>query len=56
MNNFASQEKSGIDWIFDSGASSHMSSTMLSACTPSPFSSITLGDGSFITIYGVGHV
>jgi hypothetical protein len=39
------------------GASSHMSasSTMLSSCTSSPFSSITLGDGSSIPISNVGH-
>jgi hypothetical protein len=30
-------------------------STMLSSCTSSPFSSITLGDGSSIPIYSVGH-
>src|SRR4051812_14456961 len=47
MNNFAAQGNSGTDWIFDSGASSHMSSsnTMLSTCIPSHFSSITLNDG-----------
>jgi hypothetical protein len=39
MNNFAAQGNSGTDWIFDSGASSHMSasSNLLSSCTPSPF-------------------
>jgi hypothetical protein len=56
MANFSSQGNSSIDWIFDSGASSHMSSTMFSSCTPSHYSSITLGDGSSIPIYGVGHV
>jgi hypothetical protein len=57
MNNFAAQENSGTDWIFDSGASSHMFSShnMLSNCTSTPFSSITLGDGSTIPIYCVGH-
>jgi hypothetical protein len=57
MNNFAAQRNSGIDWIFDSGASSHMfaSSTMLSSYTSSLFSSITLGDGSSIPISNVGH-
>ena len=46
-----------MDWIFDSGASSPMSNSrnMLSSCTPSPFSSITLGDGSLIPIHCVGH-
>ena len=46
-----------MDWIFDSGASSHMSAShnMLSSRTSSPFSSITLGDGSSIPIYCVGH-
>jgi hypothetical protein len=41
----------------DSGASSHMSfsSTILSSCTPSPFSSTTLGDGSSIPIHCVGQ-
>ena len=57
MNHFATQGTSGMDWIFDSGASSHMSnsSTMLSNCTSSPFSSITLGNGSTIPIYSTGH-
>uniref|UniRef100_A0A453TCD5 Retrovirus-related Pol polyprotein from transposon TNT 1-94-like beta-barrel domain-containing protein n=1 Tax=Aegilops tauschii subsp. strangulata TaxID=200361 RepID=A0A453TCD5_AEGTS len=57
MNHFAAQGTSGMDWIFDSGASSHMSnsSTMLSNCTSSPFSSITLGNGSTIPIYSTGH-
>jgi hypothetical protein len=57
MNNFAAQDNLGTDWIFDSGASSHMSSsnTMLSTCIPSYFSSITLGDGSSIPISCVGH-
>jgi hypothetical protein len=55
MNNFAVQENSGMDWIFDSDASSHMSNSrnMLSSCTSSPFSSITLGDGSLIPIHCV---
>ena len=49
--------RSGTDWIFDSGASSHMSASnnLLSSCTPSPFPSITLGDGSSIPIYCVGQ-
>jgi hypothetical protein len=57
MNNFASQGTSCTDWIFDSGASSHMSasSTLLSSCTTSPFPSITLGDGSTTPIYCVGQ-
>jgi hypothetical protein len=57
MNNFATQGISGMDWIFDSSASSHMSSSrnMLSSCTSSPFSSITLGDGSLIPIHCVGQ-
>jgi hypothetical protein len=57
MNNFAAQGNSGMDWIFDSGASSHMSNSrnMLSSCTSSPFSSITLGDGSLIPIHCVGQ-
>jgi hypothetical protein len=57
MNNFAAQGNSGTDWIFDSGASSHMFSShnMLSNCTLTLFSSITLGDGSTIPIYCVGH-
>jgi hypothetical protein len=56
MNNFAAQGNSGTDWIFDSGASSHMSasSNLLSSCTLLPFPSITLGDGSSIPIYCVG--
>ena len=47
MNNFTLNNE-GTDWIFDSGASLHMSSNMnlLSACFPSPFSTITIGDGS----------
>ena len=55
MNNFAAQGNSGTDWIFDSGASSHMSasSNFLSSCTH-PFRSFTLGDGSSIPIYYVG--
>jgi hypothetical protein len=57
MNNFAYQGTSGTDWIFDSGASSHMSasSTLLSSGTTSPFPSITLGDGSTAPIYCVGQ-
>jgi hypothetical protein len=57
MNNFAAQGASGMDWIFDSGASSHMSNShsMLSNCTSSPFYSITLGNGSTIPIYSIGH-
>lgn len=58
MNHFAAQGNSGTDWIFDSGASCHMSasSNMLSSCTPSSsFSSITLADGSSIPIYCVGQ-
>ena len=57
MNNFAAQGNSGTDWIFDSGASSHMSasSNWLSSCTKSPFPSIILGDGSSIPIYCVGQ-
>ena len=57
MNNFAAQGNSGMDWIFDSGASCHMSSSnnMLSSCSSSPFSSITLGDGSSTPIYCIGH-
>jgi hypothetical protein len=57
MNNFAAQGNSDFDWIFDSGASSHMSSSrnMLSSFTSSPFSSITLGDGSSIPISCVGQ-
>ena len=56
-NNFAAQGNSGTDWIFDSGASSHMSasSNWLSSCTKSPFPSIILGDGSSIPIYCVGQ-
>ena len=46
-----------MDWIFDSGASRHMSasSNLLSSCTPSSFPSITLCDGSYIPIYCVGQ-
>ena len=48
---------SGTDWIFDSGASRHMSasSNLLSSCTPLSFPSITLGDGSSIPIYCIGQ-
>lgn len=57
MNNFAAQGNSGTNWIFYSGASSHMSasSNFLSSCTPSLFPSITLGDGSSIPIYCLGQ-
>ena len=57
MNNFASQGNTGTDWIFDSGASSHMSasSMFLFSCTSPLFKSITLGDGSSIPIYCVGQ-
>jgi hypothetical protein len=57
MNNFAAQGNSGIDRIFDSGASSHMSasSNMLSFFSTTPFSSIVLGNGSSIPIYCTGH-
>jgi hypothetical protein len=57
MNNFTLNNHEGTDWIFDSGASSHMSSHMdfLSACSSSPFSSITIGDGSSIPISCTGH-
>jgi hypothetical protein len=49
MNNFT-LNNSGTDWIFDSSASSHMSSNMNfpSPCFPSPFSSITIGNNSSI--------
>ena len=54
-NNFTLNNE-GTDWIFDSGASTHMSSTMnfLSACFPSSFSSITIGDGSTIPVSCTG--
>jgi hypothetical protein len=57
MNNFAAQWNSGMDWIFDSGASSHMSSSsnMLSNFSSTPFSSIILGNGSSIPIYCTGQ-
>jgi hypothetical protein len=57
MNNFAAQGNAGTTWIFDSGSSSHMSSSnnMMSHCTPSYVSSITLGDGSSTPISCVGH-
>jgi hypothetical protein len=53
MNNFAAQGNLGMDWIFYSGASSHMSSSsnMLSNFSSMPFSSIILGNGSSIPIY-----
>jgi hypothetical protein len=46
-----------MDWIFDSGASSHMSSlsNMLSNFSSTPFSSIILGNGSSIPIYYTGQ-
>ena len=56
MNNFVLND-AGTDWIFDSGASMHMSSNMnlLSACFPSAFSTITIGDGSTIPVSCTGH-
>jgi hypothetical protein len=56
MNNFAAQGTSGTDWISDSGASSHMSAScnLMSFCTSSHFSSISLGDGSSIPIHCAG--
>ena len=56
MNNFTLNNQ-GTDWIFDSGASSHMSSNMnlLSSCSPSQFSSIIVGNGSSIPITCTGH-
>jgi hypothetical protein len=57
MNNFAAQGNSGMDWIFDSGASSHMSasSNMLSNFSTTPLSSIVLGNGTTIPIYCTGQ-
>jgi hypothetical protein len=57
MNNFILNHNEGTDWIFDSSASSHMSSNMnsLPACFPSPYSSITIGDGSTIPIHCTSH-
>jgi hypothetical protein len=57
MNNVAAQGNSGMDWIFDSGDSSHMSSlsNMLSNFSSTPFSSIILGNGSSIPIYCTGQ-
>jgi hypothetical protein len=57
MNNLATQGNSGMDWIFDSGASSHMSSSsnMLSNFSSTPFSSIILGNSSSIPIYCTGQ-
>jgi hypothetical protein len=57
MNNFILNHNEVTDWIFDSSASSHMSSDMnsLSACFPSPYSSITIGDGSTIPIHWTSH-
>jgi hypothetical protein len=57
MNNFAAQGNSGMDWIFDSGASSHMSasSNMLSKFSSTPLSLIILGNGSSIPIYCTGQ-
>ena len=56
MNNFTLNNQ-GTDWIFDSGASSNMSSNLnlLSSCSPSNFSSIIIGDGSSIPITCTGH-
>ena len=56
MNNFTLNHED-TDWIFDSGASSHMSTNMnlLSACSPSSFSTITIGDGSTIHVSCTGH-
>ena len=56
MNNFTLNNQ-GTDWIFDSGASSHMSSNLnlLSSCSPSQFSSIIVGNGSSIPITCNGH-
>jgi hypothetical protein len=56
MNNFTLKNE-GTDWIFDSGASSHMSSNMnfLSASFPSPYSSFTIGDGSTIPVTCTGQ-
>jgi hypothetical protein len=53
MNNFVAQGNSGMDWIFDSSASSHMSSlrNILSNFPSTPFSLIILGNGSSIPIY-----
>ena len=47
----------GGDWVFDSGASSHMSSGAgipFSSPTPSSPSSIVVGDGSTLPIVGLG--
>jgi hypothetical protein len=57
MNNFAAQGNSGMDWMFNFGASSHMSSSsnMLSNFLSTPFSSIILGNGSSIPIYCTGQ-
>src|SRR4051812_28857804 len=56
MNNFTLNNQ-GTDWIFDSGASSHMSSNMnmLSTCSPSQFSSIIVGNGTSIPITCTGQ-
>jgi hypothetical protein len=56
MNNFT-LNNGGTDWIFVLGASSHMSSNMnfLLACFPSPYSSVTIGDGSTIPVTCTGH-
>jgi hypothetical protein len=57
MNNFGTQGNSGMDWIFDSGASSHISSSsnMLEKFSSTPFSSIILGNSSSIPIYCTGQ-
>jgi hypothetical protein len=57
MNNIVAQGNLGMDWIFDSGAFSHMSSSsnMLSNLSSTPFSSIILGNGSSIPIYCTGQ-
>jgi hypothetical protein len=57
MKNITLNYNEGTYWILDSGASSHMSSNMnfLSAYFPSPYSSITIGDGSTILVHCIGH-
>jgi hypothetical protein len=57
MNNFTLNNHEGMDWIFHFGACSRMSSNMdfLLACSSSPFSTITIGDGSSIPISCTGH-
>jgi hypothetical protein len=51
MDNFTLNH-AGTDWIFDSGASSHMYSNtiFLSTWFPSSFSTITIRDGSTISV------